>query len=155
MIEEPFGIYDNTFEYVIDESNQFTTATLYVPAGTMALYEANDGWKNFKEIIEIMPDIGSTFVAAVPNGNETADLIFKVTKSSPLEVTVWGVSGDISGAVTIPAAVSNESGASFSVTGIGVDGPDDNGNIPVMFDDGSLLYYTSYIIPLPSIVVKT
>ena len=33
--------------------NSFSSATLYVPAGTKALYEATDGWKNFKNIVEM------------------------------------------------------------------------------------------------------
>jgi len=32
-------------------------ATLYVPAGSKAAYEAADYWKDFKEIIEMEPDV--------------------------------------------------------------------------------------------------
>ena len=44
LIEEPFAV--NAFEYISEN------ATLYVPAGTKAKYEATDGWKNFKNIVE-------------------------------------------------------------------------------------------------------
>ena len=46
-IAEPFTIPDDAFE-------TYETTTLYVPAGTKALYEATDGWKNFKNIVEMV-----------------------------------------------------------------------------------------------------
>mgnify|MGYP002861782066 CR=1 FL=1 len=55
MIEQPFAIKDNVFEYVDTETNEsrFTQATLRVPKGKKALYAATDGWKNFQEIEEM------------------------------------------------------------------------------------------------------
>jgi len=50
-IEEPFAIDDNVF-YYYGNSNNFTSATLYVPRGTKAKYQATEGWKNFQTIIE-------------------------------------------------------------------------------------------------------
>ena len=50
-IEEPFAIDDNVF-YYYGNSNNFTSATLYVPRGTKAKYQSTDGWKNFETIIE-------------------------------------------------------------------------------------------------------
>ena len=44
LIEEPFDIEIFTFNW---------DATLYVPAGTKEKYEATEGWKNFKKIVEI------------------------------------------------------------------------------------------------------
>ena len=44
-IEEPFAINENVF------SNK--NALLKVPAGTKSLYEATDGWKSFKNIVEV------------------------------------------------------------------------------------------------------
>ena len=54
-IEEPFAINSNVFQNYDKETNNsvFTSATLYVPAGTKTKYEAADGWKEFKEIIEL------------------------------------------------------------------------------------------------------
>ena len=37
---------------VFGDTDIFTTATLYVPAGTKAQYQATDGWKNFRNIVE-------------------------------------------------------------------------------------------------------
>lgn len=37
---------------VFGNTDIFTTATLYVPAGTKAQYQATDGWKNFRNIVE-------------------------------------------------------------------------------------------------------
>lgn len=48
MIETPFNIDNSAFSV-------YTTATLYVPKGTKALYEACEGWKEFNEIVEINP----------------------------------------------------------------------------------------------------
>ena len=54
MIEEPFEINKNVFE-IWNNEDKFTSATLYVPAGTKALYQATGGWKEFKTIIEMEP----------------------------------------------------------------------------------------------------
>lgn len=53
MIMQPFAIADNVFQRYINNVLQFTTATLYVPYGTKAKYEATDGWKNFTNIVEM------------------------------------------------------------------------------------------------------
>ena len=46
-IVNPFAIDDKTFdEYT------YSTATLYVPKGTVEAYKATEGWKNFKNIVE-------------------------------------------------------------------------------------------------------
>ena len=43
----PFAFDDNTFD-----DNTYRTATLHIPYGTMALYKATAGWKNFLNIVE-------------------------------------------------------------------------------------------------------
>ena len=63
--------------------------------------------------------VGNTFAAAVPCGEGTADLTFKVTNCYPWEVEVSASPEDIAGALTIPATVQNESGIEFAVTGVG------------------------------------
>jgi len=45
-ITKPFEIVDYAFE-------NYNTATLYVPSGTKALYEATAGWNEFKNIVEM------------------------------------------------------------------------------------------------------
>jgi len=53
LIEEPFPIVESTFQNADEDYNySFTDATLYVPAGTKAKYEATEGWKQFKNIVE-------------------------------------------------------------------------------------------------------
>ena len=57
LIEEPFEINENTFCYYDwVENNQydkvFTTATLYVPAGTKSKYESTPAWNEFTNIVE-------------------------------------------------------------------------------------------------------
>ena len=45
-----------------------TNATLYVPAGCKAAYQAADYWKEFKEIVEIEPDLFTLSITSVGNG---------------------------------------------------------------------------------------
>ena len=53
-IQEPFAIDENVFEIWDYENGQtFTSATLYVPAGTKAKYEATEGWNRFQNIVEM------------------------------------------------------------------------------------------------------
>ena len=60
----PVPIADNVF-HMTETWNEdkteattgdFTTATLYVPYGSKAAYQAADGWKNFHNIVEMEPD---------------------------------------------------------------------------------------------------
>ena len=48
QIENPFRLYDQPFS-----ENTLKNATLYVPAGTIYKYYATDGWKDFKNIVEM------------------------------------------------------------------------------------------------------
>ena len=52
MIEEPFEIYKNTFYNWVEDHDEFTTATLYVPTGTKAKYESTPAWNKFANIVE-------------------------------------------------------------------------------------------------------
>ncbi len=54
MIEQPFAINDNVFQYY-DNGYKYP-ATLYVPRGTKSKYQATDGWKNFTNIVEEEPE---------------------------------------------------------------------------------------------------
>lgn len=65
--------------------------------------------------------LGTTFTVAVPCGGGTADLTFKVTNLSPLEVEVSASPESIAGALTIPATVQDDNGLTFAVTAIGYD----------------------------------
>ena len=65
-IEEPFKISNDVFE-------DYDEKTLYVPVGTKAKYEATDGWKEFKNIVEMAmldPITGETTVNTEGLGNE-------------------------------------------------------------------------------------
>ena len=54
-ILQPFAISKNVFisEDMDDGVEEFIDATLYVPYGTKSIYETTDGWKEFKNIIEM------------------------------------------------------------------------------------------------------
>ena len=52
LIEEPFEINENTFYNWVEDHDEFTTATLYVPAETKAKYESTPAWNKFKMIVE-------------------------------------------------------------------------------------------------------
>ena len=52
LIEEPFEINENTFYNRVEDHDEFTTATLYVPAGTKSKYESTPAWNMFKNIVE-------------------------------------------------------------------------------------------------------
>jgi hypothetical protein len=59
LIEEPFDISDGVFYINYDndqDSWKFATATLYVPKGTKAKYQTTNGWKEFKNIVEMEPE---------------------------------------------------------------------------------------------------
>ena len=92
-IEEPFAIRDNVFWYY-DSYNgiyRFTPAKLYVPVGTIAKYEATDGWKNFETIVEPGPEtvtVGNTLVAGFSSNK---DLDFEPLKSKG--VSAWIATG--------------------------------------------------------------
>ena len=64
MIEDPFEIDKNTFTYreTADDPIKEPNATLYVPVGTKAKYEAIEGWKKFKNIEEISNKHTLTYV---------------------------------------------------------------------------------------------
>ena len=55
LIEKPFEITENVFMVYDDAtwSSTFSSATLYVPAGTKSLYEAMPAWNQFQNIVEM------------------------------------------------------------------------------------------------------
>ena len=54
LIEEPFEITEDVFmDYDASWNPVFTSATLYVPAGTKSLYEAMPAWNQFQNIVEM------------------------------------------------------------------------------------------------------
>lgn len=61
LMEVPVPIYSSIFNY----SN---FATLYVPTGCKAAYEAADYWKDFKEIVESSPQTQDRFDVTDENG---------------------------------------------------------------------------------------
>ena len=75
LIEEPFDIaYDTFVNYEDRTSRSFffnPNKTLYVPAGTKALYENRYGWKEFANIVEMEP----TEVKTISDGTSAAEII--------------------------------------------------------------------------------
>ena len=90
-------------------------------------YSRNQGKYGIRELayrtINIMglATLDDTFTAEVPCGDGTANLTFKVTNAMPLEVEVFGSPEGITGALTIPATVTDENGIEYAVKSIGED----------------------------------
>ena len=108
-MDAPLTIVENTF-------TSRTDATLYVPAGSKAAYEAAAYWKEFKEIEEFMP-VGYIFTAEV-NGLQ---MQFRVTDAKNLKVETYGtyktgpaIDNQTEGELVIPAEVNG-----YTVVGIG------------------------------------
>ena len=121
LMTEPFDFDPDasTFHYTI-----FDNAILYVPAGTKSLYKNAEGWKEFKNIVEMedgSPNLndGDVFTAVNADGVE---LTFKVISANDKTCQVG--SGSIEGPraidktykgpITIPATANG-----FKVTSIG------------------------------------
>ena len=107
--QEPVAIFTG----FPNATNSITNATLYVPKGSKAAYEAADYWKDFKEILEIEDEtpeplpVGSTFT-------EDNGVIYKVTEGN----TVTVINGkNAIGDVVIPDKVVNN-GVEYTVTAI-------------------------------------
>ena len=102
LIREPFEISDNVFSYRDNDYNtKFTSATLYVPKGTKAKYEATKCWKNFTNIVEIE-------VSEQPKGDVNGDMTVDVADIASV-IDVMARSGndaaaDVNGDGTVDVA---------------------------------------------------
>jgi hypothetical protein len=56
LIEDPFAINGESSDYPVFSEYVFMDATLYVPEGTSEKYKATEGWKDFKNIQDGMPN---------------------------------------------------------------------------------------------------
>ncbi|MBO7141477.1 MAG: leucine-rich repeat protein [Prevotella sp.] len=107
----PIKLYETVFN---DNDGNFTSATLYVPKGTKAKYEATSAWNKFQKIEEL----------PVVNGVLIDGIYYNLySETSEAEVTnrlggdVKG-KGSYSGVVVIPPTV-NYGGVKYNVTSIG------------------------------------
>lgn len=99
-------IYSSTFWQSPIES-----ATLYVPIGSKAAYEAADYWKEFKEIIET--DL------LVPENVEISGIYYCIDKERKVAEVIPSPDDNLySGNITIPSSVTYD-GETYSVTGVG------------------------------------
>lgn len=78
-IEDPFEIYKDVFGgyFVDDQYVEFTTATLYVPIGTKAKYEATPAWNLFQNIVE--KDLTSIKEMTQQTFNPTTPVIYNLS----------------------------------------------------------------------------
>ena len=109
LTEKPFTISDNVFgisTWVGDvETITPPTATLYVPIGTAAKYQAADGWKQFATIYE-----GELKQVTIDN------ITYEYVTGSKIAIAVKG--NPTENVVTIPASITVE-GITYPVTTIG------------------------------------
>ena len=106
MIEEPFEIGDNVFLSYNDNTgnDEFTQATLYVPAETKTKYKSMPAWNKFKDIVE--------------DGALIGGIKYDLNKETLEAVVVENTYNPYSGNITIPEKV-NYKGNTYSVTSIG------------------------------------
>ena len=108
--KEPFPT--DGFSTYVSPSGYIDGVTLFVPAGTKAKYMQTDGWKEFKNIVEI----GSNSLKV---GDEfyTINYSFscKVTNIKPKEV--WLLANDVSNAI-IPSVIMGPDGNDYTVTSV-------------------------------------
>jgi len=120
LIEQPFAIKATTFATFNMGSSEIINATLYVPVGTKEKYEATDGWKEFKNIVEMESEnkdlkVGDTF---------TSDgITYQVTSIDPMEVQVGDGKHSVIDDVTpmdvdIPSTVTGPDSNVYTVTSI-------------------------------------
>ena len=107
-IMDPFEIPDNVFE----NSSAETIATLTVPAGTKARYQAIKGWNIFKNIVEA----GGGSSEEVRKF-ETGGITYNINDNGT-SVSVIAGNTKYEGNVSIPSSVSYN-GKSYDVTSIG------------------------------------
>ena len=100
-IEEPFTIDESTFRCfdsslvgVTGMPYRFTNATLYVPAGTMAKYKATDGWKLFKNIVEISNVHGDVNGDSEVNGGDIVTVCNVMAGISTVDPQLADVNND-------------------------------------------------------------
>lgn len=112
-LTEVYSFIRKPFKIPSDCWNKVKTGTipLYVLAGTKALYEATDGWKEFKNIVEMGESEWEKY------GIFTFDGIDYCIEDG--EAFVQFVPKDITGRVVIPSTVSAPDRKAYSVTAIG------------------------------------
>jgi hypothetical protein len=71
-ITEPFAVSMDTFQYWDSGKYKPLTATLYVPFGTKAKYEATKGWNQFANIVELEEQASVTLVCK--DGKQAAQI---------------------------------------------------------------------------------
>ena len=82
LIKNPFAIDSELFVAEV-----YADATLYVPAGTKAKYQATEGWKEFKNIVEMAPEKGDIGGKGYTDVTDVVAAINHILGEQPLEET--------------------------------------------------------------------
>ena len=118
-IEEPFVTGDDAFS-----RPNFSNATLYVPVGTKAKYEATEGWKEFKNIVEMTPydvlddnTVAAHFLEPDENGKveipETVEIDGKTYTVTEIAADAFRNNEELT-EVTIPGSVTTIGDGAFA-----------------------------------------